>query len=260
MKKRILTALSVLFSAIFVFSSVMLIIEVTTEKSDIDDYNRLESLTAPTSSDASSSYVNSGSSSSGVDSEVSSMVQAPLRELSELFELNKDFYGWITVEDTQISYPVMYAPNNVNKYLRKNFYGKRSNAGVPYIWEICSPESDNLIIFGHHLKNGTMFSDVAKFVDADYFASHRYITLQTEVGLTRYEIFAAARLEHDDIWYNFTDAADSAEFDSMISYIMNKAVNKTALLPQYGDSIITLSTCTTPSSKTARTVVIAVEI
>ena len=74
MKKRILTALSVLFSAIFVFSSVMLIIEITTEKNDIDDYNRLESLTAPTSSDASSSDVNSGSSSSGVDSEVSSMV------------------------------------------------------------------------------------------------------------------------------------------------------------------------------------------
>ena len=90
-----------------------------------------------------------------------------------LIAVNGDCIGWLSIDGTSISYPVMYTPSEPQKYLRRNFYGKYSQSGVPFIDGRCSTNGGNLIIYGHNMKNGTMFSDLKKYLNTDFLNSHR---------------------------------------------------------------------------------------
>ena len=92
-------------------------------------------------------------------------VQSPMEKYQALFRMNNDMYGWISIDGTNINYPVMYTPDRKDYYLKKNFEKEYSAYGVPYIAEHCDPyePSDNIIIYGHHMKNGSMFSDLMKY-------------------------------------------------------------------------------------------------
>ncbi len=262
MKKAFIKILFVLFVFIFVCSFSMVIFEIDSENSNIKDFEELASLVVqPQSSVVSSDVQNSSSQNSSSDGQSSDPIQhigsSIKRDLTPLFQMNKDFVAWLYIPNTSINYPVMYTPDSPNKYLRKNFYGKKSTAGVPYINELCNLNSDNVIIYGHNMRSGTMFTDLAKFMNEDYFETHSYFEFQTAKGVEYYDIFAVAEIKGTDIWYTFANAGNEDAFNYMISYIRSKATIKTDMIPQYGDKLITLSTCTTPSNETDRIVVIA---
>ena len=80
------------------------------------------------------------------------------RNLTPLFEANGDCIGCICIPNTAVNYPVMFTPEEPQKYLRKNFEGEYSVSGVPFLDGASTPECDNLIVYGHYMKNGTMFS------------------------------------------------------------------------------------------------------
>lgn len=86
--------------------------------------------------------------------------QEEQRNLSLLFEQNADCIGWICIPGTAVDYPLMHTPEDSEKYLRKDFYGAYSINGVPFLDGRCSLESANLIIYGHNMKNGTMFGSL----------------------------------------------------------------------------------------------------
>jgi sortase B len=239
----------------------MVIYEIVSERENVKNFEELASLVSKP--EPSGSTTNSPGSSS--ESESSSNPFAGIgnggnRDLSPLYEINEDFLGWLYIPDTNINYPVMHTPASPNKYLRKNFFGERSTAGVPYMKESCNLESDNIVIYGHNMRNGTMFTDLLKFLKQDNFYSHSYFEFQTENGVEYYDIFAVVQLEGTDIWYRFNEAADESSFNYMINYIRGKATIKTDLIPKYGDKLITLSTCTTPSSATERVIIIGCKI
>ena len=97
-----------------------------------------------------------------------------LPELAELFGQNGDLVGWISIADTNINYPVMQSVNEPNFYLKHGFDKEYSEYGCPYVQEDCDVQkpSDNLVIYGHHMKNGSMFAHLDKFKSESFWSEH----------------------------------------------------------------------------------------
>ena len=102
--------------------------------------------------------------------------------ISELISMNSECFGWINISGTNINYPVMHTPSNLQKYLNRNFYGEYSYSGTPFLDARCSADSTNLIIYGHHMNNGTMFADLCNYTDYSYFTEHPTVVLETKMG------------------------------------------------------------------------------
>ena len=115
-----------------------------------------------------------------------------LPELTELYRQNNDLVGWICVEDTNINYPVMQTVDNPNYYLKRGFDKEYSSYGCPYVQEDCDvlKPSDNVVIYGHHMNNGSMFADLEKFKDEDFWREHKTIAFNTLTEKNEYEILA----------------------------------------------------------------------
>ena len=100
-----------------------------------------------------------------------------------------------TVADTNINYPVMQSVNEPNFYLKHGFDKEYSDYGCPYVQEDCDVQkpSDNLVIYGHHMSNGSMFAHLEKFKSKDFWSEHRMITFNTLTDKQEYEIVAVFR-------------------------------------------------------------------
>ena len=126
--------------------------------------------------------------------------------ISELISMNSECFGWINISGTNINYPVMHTPSNPQKYLNRNFYGEYSYSGTPFLDARCSADSTNLIIYGHHMNNGTMFADLCNYTDYSYFSEHPTVVLETKDGVFAYSVFSVMKVKSDDVWYKFTTA------------------------------------------------------
>ena len=115
---------------------------------------------------------------------------------------NADCIGWLSIDGTSISYPVMYTPSEPQKYLRQNFYGKYSQSGVPFLDGQCSTNGGNLIIYGHNMKNGTMFSDLKKYLNTDFLNAHRTVRLETADGVQTFTVTEVLKTNTADPWYD----------------------------------------------------------
>lgn len=128
-----------------------------------------------------------------------------------LIAVNGDCIGWLSIDGTNISYPVMHTPSDPQKYLRRNFYGKYSQSGVPFLDERCDIRSTNLIIYGHNMKNGTMFSDLKKYVDRDFLNAHRTVKFETVDGIRYFTVTKVLRTDITDAWYDRIAAEDGRQ-------------------------------------------------
>lgn len=132
------------------------------------------------------------------------------RNIQALITENADCIGWLSIDGTTISYPVMHTPSDPQKYLRRNFYGKHSQSGVPFLDGRCDLQSTNLIIYGHNMKNGTMFSDLKKYVDRDFLNTHRTVKFETADGIRYFTVTKVLRTDITDAWYNRIAAEDGS--------------------------------------------------
>lgn len=119
-----------------------------------------------------------------------------------LIAVNGDCIGWLSIDGTNISYPVMYTPSEPQKYLRRNFYGKYSQSGVPFLDGRCDIQNTNFIIYGHNMKNGTMFADLKKYVDKDFLNEHRTVKFETVDGVRYFTVTEILRTDITDAWYD----------------------------------------------------------
>lgn len=124
------------------------------------------------------------------------------RNIQALIAENADCIGWLSIDGTNISYPVMHTPSDPQKYLRRNFYGKYSQSGVPFLDGRCDLQSTNLIIYGHNMKNGTMFSDLKRYVDGDFLNAHRTVKFETADGVQTFTVTKVLKTNNSDEWYN----------------------------------------------------------
>lgn len=121
---------------------------------------------------------------------------------------NADCIGWLSIDGTSISYPVMYTPSEPQKYLRRSFYGKYSQSGVPFLDGQCSTNGGNLIIYGHNMKNGTMFSDLKKYLNTDFLNSHRTVRLETADGVCLFTVTEVLKTNTADPRYDRISCED----------------------------------------------------
>lgn len=167
---------------------------------------------------------------------------------SAVQEQNSDFVGWISIAGTNINYPVMQTIDAPNYYLKRGFDKSYSDYGVPYMQENCVIGiSDNLVIYGHHMNDGSMFADLCRYEDEDFYREHPTIQFDTLSGYGEYEIVAVfktvAYSQEGFKYYHFVDAEDEAAFDEYIAKCKELALYDTGVDAVYGDRLITLSTC-----------------
>ena len=172
----------------------------------------------------------------------------PQDKYSSVHEQNSDFIGWITIDGTNINYPVMQTKDDPDYYLKHAFDKSYSEYGVPYLqWDCDALTSDNIVVYGHNMKNGTMFSDLERYADESFYRSHRYICFDTLSDYGTYEIIAVFRTTAytDDgfKYYNFVDAEDTADFNSFVEKCKELSLYDTGVTAEYGDKLLTLSTC-----------------
>ena len=123
-----------------------------------------------------------------------------------------------------------------------------SSYGVPYMQENCDVGiSDNLMLYGHHMNNGSMFSDLCKYESEDFYQDHKTIHFDTLDSFGEYEVIAAfktvAYSEQGFKYYHFVRAEQEEDFDEFIAKCKELALYDTGVTAEYGDQLITLSTC-----------------
>lgn len=172
-----------------------------------------------------------------------------INNIASLKTDNEDLEAWIEIEDSRISLPVMYKPEKLHYYLRKDFYQDYYIGGTPFIDERCStePQSDLLIIYGHHMSDGSMFTDILNYEDHDYYQDHSFINYYNEKSLQIYEIFALIKtdlFDEDQIdYYELVDFNNEEDFRNYIDIAKSNSLIKTEKKADYGDKILMLSTC-----------------
>ena len=193
-RKISLAAVSVLLSALLAVSVVMTFRELSARQKEKEDFEELAEMVQIIPSQP----IQPEETPALIDDEP----EETLRDLSGLFAENDECIGWLCIPDTTIGYPVMYTPNAPQKYLRRNFYGEYSQSGVPFLDYRCSPDSGNLLIYGHNMKNGTMFSDLKKYLNTDFLNSHRAVRLETADGMFLFTVTEVRRTNISDAWYD----------------------------------------------------------
>ena len=123
-----------------------------------------------------------------------------------------------------------------------------SSYGVPYVQENCDIGiSDNLVLYGHHMNNGSMFSDLCKYESEDFYREHKIIHFDTLESFGEYEVIAAfktvAYSQEGFKYYHFVRAESAEQFDEYIAGCKELALYDTGVTAEYGDKLITLSTC-----------------
>ena len=174
-----------------------------------------------------------------------------LAEYYELYQQNNDMVGWIKVEDTNINYPVMQSIDEPNFYLKHKFDKTYSAYGCPYVQENCDVQkpSDNIIIYGHHMNDGSMFTGLMKFTDKSFWENHKTIEFDTLTDRNQYEVIAVFKTvvytdsEDSFKYYEFTDAENAEEFDEYVAKCKELSLYDTGVTAEYGDKLISLSTC-----------------
>ena len=184
-----------------------------------------------------------------------------LPEYGGLFLQNPDMVGWIKVEGTNINYPVMQTPNEPNFYLKHNFEKEYSDLGTPYVQEDCDiAASDNLVIYGHHIKGQKMFGALEEYKSQSFYEEHKTVQFDTLTQHNEYEVIAVFKTVAYSLegfrYYDFVNAENEDEFNAYVEKCKELALYDTGVTAEYGDRLITLSTCEY-SAQNGRLVVVA---
>jgi len=184
---------------------------------------------------------------------------------AELNAQNPDMVGWIKIEGTKLNYPVMHTPNSRDYYLNHDFDGNNSARGCIYMREECDifRPTDNITLYGHNMKNGSMFATLNSYVNKETWENNSLIFFDNLYEAHVYQIFAVftttASVGEGFPYHQMEDAADEAEFNNFIQTCKRLQLYETGITPVYGDKIICLSTCEY-SQENGRLVVAAVRI
>lgn len=184
-------------------------------------------------------------------------------DINKLYEKNKDIVGWLKIDNTTINYPIMQNINNPNYYLHRDFYKNYSSYGTPYMAEQCNLNSDNIVIYGHHMKNNKMFGELEKYKAKDFYNDHKIITFTTLKKEYSYEIFAVFKTtvytKNTFKYYENINFENKKMYDNFINICKDKSLYNTDIEIKDKEKLITLSTCEY-SNKNSRLVIVAREI
>jgi sortase B len=248
--RQVWFALLIFSCAVFILSATMLMLHYGRVSREERELKRLAALVA----DNTALLPSPDGSTPELPAATPIPVQTPqepvmLEQYRALYEQNTDMAGWIRVDGTGIDYPVMYTADDF--YLSHGFDTAESRSGVPFIDQRCAivPFGTNTIIYGHHMKNGTMFAGLERYEDEDFFEKHPTVRFDTLYEQREYEIIAVFKSKvyrkSDMVFkhYNFLNAEDAAAYNEHIANIKALSLYDTGVTAAYGDELITLVTC-----------------
>ena len=234
--------LSLLLSTVLAASLWMICTELWGRQQEQNAFDQLTLLVMPSEPEESVASIPTGLPTATIGTD-STEPEPAKRNLVPLFEQNRDCIGWLSIPGTTLDYPVMHTPDVPLKYLRQDFFGNRSQSGVPFLDWRCTLNDDNLIIYGHNMNAGTMFAGITAYTDAAYRDAHPVIEFETDQGAILYTVFAVVRLRKTDRWYSFLRTEDEDSFCRAIADIRSRALYDTGITPIHGQQMLTLSTC-----------------
>lgn len=161
--------------------------------------------------------------------------------LEELMAINEDVVGWLTIDGTNIDYPVVQGEDDM-EYVNKNVYGEFALSGAIFLSCVNSPDfSDSYnIVYGHHMANGAMFGDVVDFTEKETFEAHPAGELYLPEETFKIELFACVEADaYDSKIYNVTALTK----EERLAYIESIAARYRDVNMTDEDPIIALSTC-----------------
>lgn len=180
-------------------------------------------------------------------------VEVPV-DFDKLKKANPDIYAWISIPEVNVDYPILQSETDNGFYLNHTINGQKSVYGSIYTENYNSKDfSDfNTLVYGHNMKNGTMFGSLKKYRDAQFFNENRYITVYLPGRILKYEIFAAYTWDNKHVLLtrNFESAANRKTYIEDIFAVrdMNSQISKDIAVTE-NDRIITLSTCMNDKSR-----------
>ena len=173
-----------------------------------------------------------------------------LDEYKNLYNMNKKLIGWLKIDDTNIDYPVMQTSDN-EYYLTHNINQEKDRNGALFLDKDCDvlEPSTNLIVYGHHMKSGRMFGNLDDYASEKFYKEHSIIQFDTIYEKGTYEVmyvFRSKVYNEGEVvfkYYQFIDCYSEKEFESNMQEMAALSLYDTGVTAEYGDELLTLSTC-----------------
>lgn len=188
-------------------------------------------------------------------------------QLEELQKENNEIIGWLEIEDTNINLPVCQTTDN-DFYLTHNYKKEKSKGGSLFLdknFDLINGSS-NYLIYGHRNTQGLMFEDLLKYSKEDFYNNHKTIKFTTNKDDSVYEIMSVFysrvyyKKEKDVFrYYNFVNANNEEEYNDFVNNCKKSSIYDTGVTANYGDQLLTLSTCEY-SQEDGRFVVVAKKV
>jgi len=233
-REKIRIILCCIFLAIAIYAAYNIIKIQSEYKKSVDAYKKLDNYT-----------IEQTTSETSGESEEEPVKEKPYPDVdfAGLKSVNSDVIGWIYVPDTEINYPIVHTSDN--DYYLDHLVDRTQNPAGAIFLDTRNPSdfSDlHSIIYGHHMKNGSMFAALKGYKKQDFFDGHKTGYLITQDAAYSIDFFAGhvANVEENAWQLDFDDAAD---FDNWIKSLKEISAFKSDIEPQYGDRVFTLSTC-----------------
>lgn len=178
-------------------------------------------------------------------------------DFDSLLAVNQDVAGWIWMEDTIINYPVLHGKENNDQYLYTTYDGKQNKSGSIFIdyRNRSGYVDDNTVLYGHNMKNGSMFAVLKKMTNQQFYDAHKEFYILTPEGNRRYEIISVFQVDALSSLYNrrFETVEEKQDW-------LNRVLQKSAVLAPFttnvDDTFVMLSTCVSGNDARARIVVV----
>ncbi len=225
--KKIKIVLVVILLAVFAFSTYKVVSYYLNQEKEQSYFDDL-------ANEVGTSYDNTAESSGEI-----------LPQYKSLYEKNSDLFGWLKIDGTVINYPVMHTPEDEEFYLHRAFDKSYSENGTLFLSGNCHENCANFIVYGHNMKSGNMFGTLTQYSRKSYWEKHKTITFDTLYEKGEYEILAAfySKIGDEFQYYRYTDLTDEEFFNAYISQVEKVKLYDTGVEVQYGDDLLTLSTC-----------------
>lgn len=238
----LLTLLLVVAVGVFLYAAFQLFSIYSEYKKGVDEYNKLEEI-------AVSENPNKKTEAQPIEGEEEKAEPPITVDFDELRKINPDVRGWIYIEGIDISYPIVQGSDN-DEYLHHTYEGTYNFAGSIFLeYTNKSDFSDcNTIIYGHNMKNGSMFGTLRYFTEKDAYTKSPYFWILTPEGNYRYEIFAAYVTPVNSDTYTLFKGPDKEFKEYMENMKADSEIPTRDMEMDVKDKVITLSTCTGNSS------------
>lgn len=181
----------------------------------------------------------------------------------EAHKTNSDVIGWIRISNTNVNYPILQTTNN-DFYMDRNLYKEYSRDGYifmdfrDYFGENEADHSDNLLIYGHNMANGSMFHTLHRYKQRGFYQANPYVEISSLYKDYQYKIYTCMLVNgasgSDFEFWNYVNfpmeqsGNAEAEFNDFKSKVDSHSIFTTGVDLKFGDKILSLSTCNSGSS------------